>query len=353
MTPFRRPIDDIVETLHGARRDGRGCSLLIGAGRSVSAGIPSAAGFVERIEQLYPDKYEAAARKTYPDCMAALDDAERRYLLSEYIDTANINWANICIALLMHEGYVDRLLTVNFDPLIVRACALLGDFPAVYDLAASQLFRPHLVPKKAVLHLHGQHTGFLVFNTDEEVRGQSERLGPVFLDAGRARPWIVAGYSGENDPVFEHLASVSRFDKSLYWVVRGDGQPPKHVTEQLLIEGKGAYYANADDADSFFITLTQKLGLFPPAFVTGPFTHLSDLIDTLAPYPLPITAGQTGDDQEDVTRTQRRWIEAAVDLFERGSPVSILPIKPADRLVVEAERRLMAGDYDGVVALRG
>ena len=93
--------------------------------------------------------------------------------LGAYVQAARINWGHICIAALMKEGYVDRILTVNFDPLIARACALLGEYPAVYDFAASQHFKPDFVSDKAVFHLHGQMSGFVLLNTDAEIYGGS------------------------------------------------------------------------------------------------------------------------------------------------------------------------------------
>lgn len=53
----------------------------------------------------------------------------------------------------MKEGYIDRLLTVNFDPLVVKACAMVRLYPAVYDFAASQYFKPAYIPMPAVFHL--------------------------------------------------------------------------------------------------------------------------------------------------------------------------------------------------------
>jgi NAD-dependent SIR2 family protein deacetylase len=97
--------------------------------------------------------------------MAELSDAERRDLISDYVDRATINWAHLAIAQLMKDGFVDRVFTTNFDPLVLRACALLGVFPAVYDFAASQRFKPAYLPEKAVFHLHGQHTGFVLLHT--------------------------------------------------------------------------------------------------------------------------------------------------------------------------------------------
>ena len=89
------------------------------------------------------------------------------------------------------------MLTTNFDPLVMRACALLGEFPAVYDFAASQFLNPADVPDKAIFHLHGQRTGFVLMNTRQECDEHSKRLGPLFQDAGRGRVWIAARHRGD------------------------------------------------------------------------------------------------------------------------------------------------------------
>ncbi|HVA00623.1 MAG TPA: SIR2 family protein [Terriglobia bacterium] len=268
--------------------------------------------------------------------MAELTLGERHDLIAEYVDNAKINWAHIGIACLIQGGYVDRVLTTNFDPLVMRACALLGEFPAVYDFAASQFMNLADIPDKAVFHLHGQRTGFVLMNTPVECQEQSERLGPVFQDAGSGRVWIVVGYSGENDPVFEHLAAVNRFDNGLYWVGYQDSEPAQHVSEKLLKGEKFAYFVNGWDADSFFVVLTQRLGIFPPSFVQQPFSHLESTFRMLTPFSLPREVSD-----EDVTRTPLEWIHRA-----------ITEIEAVGRLGANAERMLMAGDYDGVVALR-
>ena len=85
--------------------------------------------------------------------MAALERGVRRDLIGAYIDKAKINWAHIALAQLIDGGYVDRVLTTNFDPLISRACALVNSFPAVYDFAASHIFNPDQVSEKAIFHL--------------------------------------------------------------------------------------------------------------------------------------------------------------------------------------------------------
>jgi len=335
---FRRSMEDIVDSLRNPPLRGRCCSLLIGAGCSVEGGIPTAAGFVGIIEQRYPQAYWRASEKTYPQCMAELTLGERRDLVAEYVDKAKINLAHIGIACLMKHGYVDHVLTTNFDPLVMRACALLGELPAVYDFAASQFLGLANVPDKAVFHLHGQRTGLVLMNTKAECERHSRRLGPLFQDAGQGRAWIVVGYSGENDPVFDHLAKVDRFDNGLFWVGYKDSGPAPHLCEKLLVEGKDAFFTDGWDADSFFVTLTQKLGIFPPSLTQDPFTHLDGTFEMLAPFRLPVES--TDAPQEELTASPRKWIQRAIADFE-----------PGVRTVVGALGMLMAGDYEGVFGL--
>jgi len=229
-----RTLDDLVATLRSVVDRDKKCTLLIGAGCSVAAGIPTAAGFVNEIKARNPRAYERATEKTYPHCMAALPPGQRRDLIAEFVDRARINWAHIAIAQLIKGGFVDRVLTVNFDPLVVRACALVGEFPAVYDLAASQHFKPADIPDQAVFYLHGQRSGFRLLHTRQEVEAHTAGLRPVFEDAGRGRMWIVVGYSGEHDPVFDHLAAIPQFDYELYWITYQDAEPSAQVRERLL-----------------------------------------------------------------------------------------------------------------------
>ena len=67
---MERNMDDVVETVKNAKERGKKCTLLIGAGCSVTAGIPTAKGFVEIIEKDYTRAFKRAKTKTYAHCMA-------------------------------------------------------------------------------------------------------------------------------------------------------------------------------------------------------------------------------------------------------------------------------------------
>jgi Tfp pilus assembly protein PilF len=360
-----RDIEDIVETLKNAQARNRGCSLLIGAGCSVKAGIPLAAEFVAEIERKWVNAHRRAKEKTYPDCMAELAPAERRDLIADYVDKAKLNWAHLGIAQLIKANYVNRVLTTNFDPLVMRACALFGEFPAIYDFAASQRFSRADIPGKAIFHLHGQRSGFVLLNTEKEVQRHSESMKPVFEDAGAGRVWIVVGYSGENDPVFRHLAAVQQFDNNLYWVGYQDSEPPSHVRE-LLDGERNAFFVKGFDADSFFITLCQKLGCFPPDIVAKPFSYLRDLLLTVGPYSVP---GQSG--VVDPNHDNNTYVREAIERYETQKrteggtlPPGLLPpeadlrdwfikgeygrIESAYDLIVEAQPKALANLNDSV-----
>ncbi len=343
-----RNLDDVVQALRFGRAQGHKCSLLVGAGCSVTAGIPPASGFVDLIQNEFPDAYQRANPKTYAYCMAELAPGKRHDLIAREVQKAKINWGHVAIAQLMHAGYVDRVLTTNFDPLVVRACALSGIYPAIYDFASSQLLKPSQVPDLAVFYLHGQHTGFVLMNTDEECAAQATRLGPLFQDAGTGRTWVVVGYSGEIDPVFDRLAEVSVFDDGLYWVGYGDSGPAAHVRRDLLTKSNSSYFVRGFDSDSFFIQLAQKLKCFPPSYIEKPFSHLSKMIAVLAPYRLP----KSDDVELDVTATARDMINRAIQSIE-NSPGEIEADGSGSIGSVEssATKLLMAGQDKELQAL--
>ena len=342
-----RKLDDVVQALRFGKEQGRKCSLLIGAGCSVSAGIPSANGFVQLIQERFAPAYERASPKTYARCMAELPRGVQRDLIAREVDAAKINWGHAAIAQLMAAGYVDRVLTTNFDPLVVRACALSGVHPAVYDFAASQLLKPAQVPETAVFHLHGQRTGFVLMNTEEECAEHAKRLGPLFQDAGQGRIWLVVGYSGENDPVFDRLAEVTSFDYGLYWVGYRDAEPAAHVRDESLAGDKGAFFIKGFDADSFFVELAQPLDCFPPAYVERPFSHLATTLDALTIYKLP-----EGGAELDVTAKTRGLIGQARAMFEKPTGLADSEGPPSiDATELASVALMMAGKYREVQAI--
>ncbi len=96
----------------------------------------------------------------------------------------------------------------------------------------------------------------------------------IFDSIKDQRPWIFIGYSGE-DPIFEHIKQLGRFDNGLYWVGYYDKKPSETVCNQLLDKpNTNAHCIEGYDADSFMLALNKELGLPQPGIIDKPFTSL-------------------------------------------------------------------------------
>lgn len=329
--PVTRTLDDVAHRLRRNKDNGDGCVLLIGAGCSVSAGIPSPSGFVEIIQREYPVAASRAKAKDYPHCMGELSPADRHRLMTRYIDTAKINWAHIAIAQLMAAGIVDRVLTTNFDSLVMRACALFNIFPAVHDMVTLGEYRSSRVRARAVFHLHGQRDGLFQAHVKADVDKLEAKLAPLFQDCANRRTWIVVGYSGANDPVFRQLLRMNDFDHELYWIGYRDTPMPDALAP-LMEEGRGGFWiADNWDADTFLYQLADRVGCPPPPFIATPFTHLRETLKGIAAFRLP---GQDSDIP--VTQEAIKTIDAVIAILERDGDGSSTALSSGSTFVPQS-----------------
>ncbi len=134
-------LDLIAQALGLAREAGGGC-LILGAGASVSAGIPTAAGMVALVRERFPETYRLATRDgavpSYRRLLGWLSEGERARLIGDVLGQARLNWEHLIIAELMACGFIGPALTVNFDRLLISACARANVQPAGYDLREAQ-----------------------------------------------------------------------------------------------------------------------------------------------------------------------------------------------------------------------
>ncbi|MBP8265931.1 MAG: hypothetical protein KAX47_05210 [Zoogloea sp.] len=312
MKRWKRKIEDVAEAVRAANGV---CVVLIGAGCSRSAGIPLAGELIREVEKNIPSAYRRASDpRNYNKVMAELNTMQRRYLLDRHIEAARINWAHLALAQLFVREKIDRILTVNFDPLVVRACALVGLFPAIYDLATAESFRKAHIAPRSVFYLNGQHTGFVTLNTEDELERHRKRLKSIVEDTGTRRTWIVVGYSGAADPLLDTLAENELFEGGLYWIGHA-AEPDPAVRDKLLEAGKDAFYVGGQDADAFFTELARRLESFPPALIVRPFSHISTIVGLIDFS----TGGDSGKQLEAALNTQIQRAEALVAELESRS----------------------------------
>lgn len=205
---------------------------------------------------------------------------ERNTLLKGYIDDAKINVTHIYLAQFIKNELIDYVLTVNFDNLMLRALALYNIYPPTYDMAILKDITTSTFPTKSIVYLHGQHHGLWLLNTEEELKKVKEVIPPI-LNSIKDRPWIFIGYSA-NDPIFEHIIRLGRFDKGLYWVIRKETSISDKVRKELLDkENTNSFLIEGYDSDSFMLELNSKLQLEQPEILEKPFSYLKNCLDNI------------------------------------------------------------------------
>jgi len=279
-------IEELAYLIKQAKEEGQPKPIVfLGAGASKTGGIPLANEIVDDVLDRYKDSPKIKTLKdedkTYPKLMACLTPYERNKLLKGYIDAAKINVTHIYLAQFIKLGYLDYILTVNFDNLMLRALALFNEFPPTYDMAILKDLTTTSFKEKSVVYLHGQHHGLWLLNTAEEMGKVTEIVPSILHSIKDQRPWIFIGYSGQ-DPIFEHIEQLGRFDNGLYWVTYYGHDPNKTVCKQLLEKpNSNAYLIKGYDADSFILKLNSELKLPQPLIIDKPFTSLKNALDNI------------------------------------------------------------------------
>lgn len=287
-------IKEVAELLKQAKENKKPYVFFTGAGCSISAGVPSATGLIEEIRSQFPIQVKNIDhdkdRYNYGKYMSALDKDERRRLLKPHIiDNKHINWAHIALACLMKEEYIQRVLTFNFDSILSRACNLLGLHPSIYDFATANPHLYHLINDPAIVHLHGQGTGFIQLNTQAETQKHTEKLGDFIAATLNSNPSLFIGYSGNADEFFPLLKDKYSEQHRLIWTGRKnniDDIEAESVKEFLQENQNLTHYIGDIDADHFLIQLAKELDCFPPQLFLNPYDFLNTQLQNIQPYPL-------------------------------------------------------------------
>jgi tetratricopeptide (TPR) repeat protein len=276
-------IEDLAYLISEAKNNGAPKPIVfLGAGASVSGGIPLAKDVAAKILEDFADnpkikKLKEEEKENYALLMDLITPAQRNKLLKDFVDNAKVNVTHIYLAQMMLEGYIDYFLTVNFDNLMQRALALFNTFPPIYDVSNLNLLTTTVFHNKSITYLHGQHNGQWLLNTKDELNKPKSEIAKILNQIKSDRIWIILGYSG-SDPIIDHLAELGRFDNGLYWIGYKDDQPNERVNDLLLNKPiLNAQLIQGHDSDSFCLKLNTQLGLKEPQIFNTPFSFLHDI----------------------------------------------------------------------------
>ena len=286
------PLDAFVRSI-GVRR-AVPHSLFLGAGASVSSGIPSAQsciwewkrdlfltknhGLEEQFLELSLPSVQRRlqqwldAQGTYPQegaddeygfyirvCFPIADD--RRAFFQEKVREAQ---PHIGYRLLCHLAKADLIRSVwstHFDGLPARAAANFSLTPFEVGIdTQGRVARSANTGELLCVSLHGDYRYDDLKNTPEELQRQEEALRAALIDELRQRTLIVCGYSGRDKSIMEALqaACSEQGTGALYWCGYGDGDIPEPVARLIAharAHGRQAFYVPALGFDDLMIRL--------------------------------------------------------------------------------------------------
>lgn len=298
--PREADVAEIAATVKKARTPAR---LLLGAGCSAASGVPLADDLVQQAKAGFPERFQdVGAPEQYMSVMGRLTPGQFRSLLGDQVRAARTSASHRAAARLLAAGHVDRILTTNFDELAERACDELEVGVSVYDCTVSQkMWAPDTDHGRAIFHLHGVVGRSRLLVNDEAsreafVKKARKTMGWLFRGVGHQGPLIIVGYSGRDDPTLELLAQADLYEHGMYWICRGNDQPPAGIREHLCREYNAI--VRTDDSDTFFEDLLRELGV---------------AVDSAAPA-APSPEGP-GDDE-----TASRFLGRVTRALERDSP---------------------------------
>lgn len=291
----RLSVDALVRSL--AVNQGRPVCLLLGAGASISSGMPSAQrciwewkqdifvtrnptlresvgelslpGTRRRIqrwldqEQVYPaensgDEYSFFAKACYPTA------TDRRSYFQRYVAQSSPHVGYRLLAQLAKAGLVRTVWTTNFDGLVARACAAADVVAIEVGIdTAHRAVRQHQDGELRVVSLHGDFRYDQLKNTTEELQLQESALEEELLHELRDHDLVVIGYSGRDVSLMSVLtrAFQERQASRLYWCGFGEvlPEPVSKLMAAATLAGRSAFYVSTEGFDDLLSRASLRL----------------------------------------------------------------------------------------------
>ncbi|MGV6839926.1 MAG: TPR end-of-group domain-containing protein [Planktomarina sp.] len=276
---------DVIDTLIKLFESDNPVTLIIGAGASVRAGIPTGAELVREAAQMHPHKINKLPekdREDYGAVMAELPPRQRQKLIQPHLDKAELSWGHLALACLLKAGYINRVLTFNFDMVIEKALARVDYQIPSYDFGIVPTDRIRDLAAPSIIYLHGQSLGLQLLNSTKETQDHAEKLRPLIRHELEHSVVVVMGYSGTSDQAFQIIEEEYQNEESLYWM--GYRKKPDKKLQKLLKNDYAEFHGDCD-YDLVMMELAAELGCFPPKLMANPMDHVIDGLQDMAEFP--------------------------------------------------------------------
>lgn len=288
------PLDAFIRSV--AVNRGTPHALFLGAGASITSGMPSAqmcvwewkreifltnnlglqAQFSElslvsvrqRIQRwldrqgIYPVDGAAEEYGVYIEACYPIPDSRRAYF-QERVRNAKPHIGYQLLPSLASQGLVRSVWTTNFDQLTSRSLASGNIVPIEVGLDSThRIVRPSKAGELLTVSLHGDYRYDHLKNTAREIQAQEKSLEAALVDELRTSPVIVSGYSGRDSSIMDAFfkGTEERRQGSLYWCVQdpaGISPRVRDLIEHARRQGRTAYLVPAQGFDDLMVRLSQ------------------------------------------------------------------------------------------------
>lgn len=258
-------IRSLANQIRSGREAGEKFVLMLGAGASLKSGIRATTQIMTGLLAQFGSEIEGPEpRDRFDQLWARWDEKQKNQYLARYLNvTPSPGYAPL--AMLIREGYIDTVITFNFDQLLQDALRAGGlqedrDFKVIVrgDLADDKLIALMEMskPRIKVLKLHGSFTGATFLWSQREMLYYPAAIERMVAGL-TSRPIIICGYGFQDTCV---LRSFSTEGGAVY-CVNPDGIPPGNLrgfminrrSENLVIDGTDGRF------DNFFAQVADSL----------------------------------------------------------------------------------------------
>jgi len=294
MTSPKLRVDEFVRSVRVNRNSPH--ALFLGAGASLSSGVPSASRCVDEWKRDIFVTNNATLRDhvseiTLPSilrrvniwlqqngywppegvdeysyfierCLPIAED--RRKFFEPWIREARPHVGYQLLCLLAEAQVIRSVWTTNFDGLGARACASASVTPIEIGIDCQhRLFRQPSSTELVCVSLHGDYRYDLLANTAPELQSQETELKKSLVDTLQTQSLIVLGYSGRDKSVMaalEEAVATTSAPTKLYWC--GFPEEPAESVSDLIARakstGREAFYVPGADFDDVMSRLATS-----------------------------------------------------------------------------------------------
>ncbi|MGB0722674.1 MAG: SIR2 family protein [Gammaproteobacteria bacterium] len=163
---------------------------------------------------------------------------ERQMYIERLVGEKRPGPGYIYLAALIAAKKINRILTTNFDDLLNDALVRYYDIKPIncaFDSAVNSFNNSSLRPK--IIKLHGDFLYDNVRNTDDELTDLSENMEAKLVEMCEDKGLVVIGYNGEDEsimnPIRENLRKNKKFlTKGLHWCIH-TGNNEKRIQREI------------------------------------------------------------------------------------------------------------------------